>query len=235
MGRSGLMLVACLLAATASAQDFTALKCHISRTPRLPPSATLQLEALVPDFAGRNCRVIGRTKTLCTPVRVTSAEPAFPGPSFSSAPLDRGYACYRIECDSDTPKRHEVVDAFGGGQEDFFRNVGTEICMPAVVDSCDGGSCGHFTTTCHESGKCSCFTLSRKQHFCGAPVACSDTFRCQAGLQDSKFGCPDGYVCETNTCCGGPVCVPLSTVCASGDPAPPVPPSGTRTTVGVMP
>jgi hypothetical protein len=73
MGRPGLALFACLLAASASAQEFTALKCHTSRTPRLPPSAVLQLEALVPDFAGRNCRVIGRTKTLCTagqPVRL---------------------------------------------------------------------------------------------------------------------------------------------------------------------
>ncbi|HTC23262.1 MAG TPA: hypothetical protein VK688_02805, partial [Gemmatimonadales bacterium] len=139
MGRPGLALFACLLAASASAQEFTALKCHTSRTPRLPPSAVLQLEALVPDFAGRNCRVIGRTKTLCTPVRVTSAQPAFTGPSFSAASLDRGFSCYRIECDSATPKRHEVVDAFGGGQEDLLRNVGAEICLPAVIDSCTAG------------------------------------------------------------------------------------------------
>jgi hypothetical protein len=62
MGRPALVLVACFLAASASAQEFTALKCHTSRTPRLPPSAILQLEALVPDFAGKNCRVTGRTK-----------------------------------------------------------------------------------------------------------------------------------------------------------------------------
>ncbi len=229
------MVVAiCLSAASAFGQPFTALKCHTSRTPRLPPMATVDLAALAPDFSGRNCRVLGRTKTFCEPVQVTSVQPPFTGGTFSAPALTRGYSCYRLVCDS-VPNRHEVVDAFGNGQEDFFGNLGTEVCLPAVIDTCAGGACERYATTCHESGTCSCFTLSRRQHFCGVPVACTSTFPCQAGLQDSLLGCPDGYVCEVNTCCGGPVCVAADTLCAPGDPAPPRPPRGTITTVGVMP
>jgi len=211
-------------------QVFESLKCH-TVTHALPPLlGTLDVTALVPDFSAQGCRIVGRTKELCAAVHVQGDQPPATGPNFTSPSLGRDFNCYRVLC-SGVPSRHEVADRFGVGQEDFSRT--RQICVPAVLDNCAGGACGSYATTCHESGRCACFALSRGQRFCGVPFACADTFPCAP--KDSNRACPDGYVCEVDTCCGGDVCVPASTLCATGDPPPPLPAGGGLTTAGMLP
>jgi hypothetical protein len=221
-----------LLAGTRSVQGqgFESLKCHKVKRAAPPLLGTLNVTAVEPDFSAQGCQIIGRAKELCTAVHVWGDQPPATGPSFTSVALDRDYNCYRVVCNG-VPAQHEVVDRFGAGLEGFSRTQ--TICVPAVLDNCAGGACGSYATTCHESGQCACFTLSRGQRFCGVPVACADTFPCAS--QASNSACPTGYVCEVDTCCGGAVCVPVSTLCVPGDPPPPLPPSGEPTTVGTVP
>ncbi len=214
-------------------QVFESLKCQTvvrDKPSQLKGTTTLDVTALEPDFSARGCHIMGRAKALCAALHVSGDQPPPTGPSFTSAALDRDYNCYRIVCNG-VPSGHQVADRFGTARENF--SDAKTLCVPAVLDNCAGGACGSYATTCHESGQCACFTLDAGQHFCGVPFACADTTPCDS--HNNNVACPKGYVCEINTCCGGPVCVPASTLCAPGDAPPPLPPSGEPTTVGVLP
>jgi hypothetical protein len=215
------------------AAPHTMLKCQRDRTPRLPPLTMFDALNVIPsDFAASGCQLVSAfSKQLCTPMVMTNVTPPLAGPMSSAPDLTRDYSCYRITCSSGpTPNPHMVVDGLGAGQEFFVPGGVTNLCIPAVVDDCTGGTCGNYADTCHPSGACRCFTLSRRQAFCAVPTACADTFPCRYGLQDSHFGCPEGFVCVDNSCCGPHVCVPAASVCAAGDPPPPSPAPGIKTT-----
>jgi len=210
------------------AQD--SLRCYpmLPGTPRPPVSAVVDVTG-APDFSAIGCRVVGQVRSVCVPVEVGGA----PAEPFSVPTLTRGYTCWKVKC-QDVPKRHEVVDRFGNGQEDFHSPK--TLCVPAVLDECQGGTCGSYSG-CHESGACSCFTVSKGQHFCAVPTPCANTTPCEFHLQDSAShgGWAEGSVCIIGSCCGPAVCVPATSLCAPGDPPPPSPPPGTSTTAGVQP
>jgi hypothetical protein len=227
------MLVLALGPVVVRGQVLDSLKCHVSRTPWPDVDQTVDLPAALSDFSDQGCTVSGRTKLFCVPARQQNAQPPPSGPLPAGPELRMNYACYKLKCPG-TPSRHEVSNQFGVGQEDF--GDAKMLCVPALAESCPGGRCEAFSFGCHESGLCACFTLSRGQSFCGAPVACAGLAPCKAGKAGSPAGtCPDGFVCQVNTCCGGPVCVPADTLCVPGQPAPPLPPPGLRTTIGVRP
>ena len=231
---SGLLL----LASGAQAQGLLDhLKCHTARTPRRPIASILDLNAgLQAGFSDRGCRVIGRPTTVCVPVAAGNLRPQPRGPVTSGPTLGSSYTCYNLQCPS-TPPPGAIADEFGSGRVSF--GPATKLCVPAVIDACSGGTCGSHSFDCHESGACACFNLSRGQHFCGVPTACATAFRCKSGTQGTnRRNCPAGFVCETDTCCGHPVCVPTSTLCIPGQPPPPSPPPGVATTIsaaGVLP
>ena len=104
------------------------LRCYplFPQTPRSPVAGVVDATG-APDFTAFGCRVVGRPKTVCVPVEVVGA----PVEPFSVPTLTRAYTCWEVRC-RDVPHRHEVVDRFGNGQEDFHSPK--TLCVPALLD-----------------------------------------------------------------------------------------------------
>jgi hypothetical protein len=78
---------------------------------------------------------------------------------------------------------------------------------------CKGSSCGSFQQ-CSTNPDCICTTTSTGGGFCvPGSTACAGLEAC--GRDGS---CPSGSLCVVNSCCGDPVCVPVSLTCPPSDP-----------------
>lgn len=85
----------------------------------------------------------------------------------------------------------------------------------ANYGQCTGQTCGHFKSGCLSNHYCYCFQTKNGGGFCGYDVGC--------GVNCTSISCPLSAVCITNTCCGSPVCVPLSAKCKGPSTNPLVP------------
>ncbi len=80
----------------------------------------------------------------------------------------------------------------------------------SFVETCTGGVCGSFVLGCLSNQNCYCFKMANGTGFC------SQNFYCN--LYADCASCPSSTsVCLVSTCCGQPVCAPLSlgTACKS--------------------
>jgi hypothetical protein len=110
------------------------------------------------------------------------------------------------------------------------------VKLLAAWGDCDDGEfacsppreCGTYEA-CTADPDCLCFRLSDGSGWCGSgSVSCGSVDECDGGE------CPAGFVCQVDTCCEVPICVPIETGCATGSaPTHDLPP-GTRTNAGVI-
>ena len=73
-----------------------------------------------------------------------------------------------------------------------------------VSGSCKGEVCGNYVSKCSPNPECICYQTSDKSSFCGVTDSCTQYTNCDSCS-------PKTSVCLVNTCCGAPLCVPLST------------------------
>ena len=70
---------------------------------------------------------------------------------------------------------------------------------------CAGATCGTFTS-CSTNIDCVCGSVAGGGGICvPGSTSCGSLQPC-----DNNLGCPPGSVCSVDSCCGEPVCVPLS-------------------------
>ncbi len=79
-------------------------------------------------------------------------------------------------------------------------------CVPDIgPQECEPQTCETLTCDCDEIMDCCCFEVAEGGGLCVASQSCRRLVACPNGTID----CPDGEACFVNTCCDGPVCVPL--------------------------
>lgn len=73
---------------------------------------------------------------------------------------------------------------------------------------CAGATCGSFTS-CSTNVDCVCGSVAGGGGICvPGSTACESLQLCE------NLVCPPGSVCSVNSCCGDPVCIPLSSTAA---------------------
>jgi len=87
---------------------------------------------------------------------------------------------------------------------------------------CQGAQCGTFIPCSSGNPDCVCVTTQSGTTTGGLCVpgstACAGLLPCDAA---TGAGCPPDQLCAVNTCCGSPVCVPVSLTCTlTSSPAP---------------
>lgn len=97
------------------------------------------------------------------------------------------------------------------GRFEFFSIFSkTLLVFVFFVESCTGAVCGSFVPGCLSNKNCYCYTMVNGTGFCAPNAFCTNLSDCTS--------CPSSTsVCLINTCCGHPVCMPLSlgTTCKS--------------------
>jgi hypothetical protein len=114
-----------------------------------------------------------------------------------------------------------------------------EICGDPTVEICASANTGCLGATCDtyigcdNNADCFCGTLAEGGTLCQTSISCEGLTPCPTGA------CPDGSVCLIGSCCGDPVCVPLSVACSQDNSTasvrsslPPRPPTGRGRTTG---
>jgi hypothetical protein len=72
---------------------------------------------------------------------------------------------------------------------------------------CKGANCATFIPCSSDNPDCVCTTTSTGGGFCvPGSTSCGVTGACSGPNGDQ---CPPGNVCVVDTCCGGPVCIPV--------------------------
>jgi len=80
---------------------------------------------------------------------------------------------------------------------------------PGPNPECVGASCSTFIQCSSGNPDCICVTTDQGGLCVPGSTACGGLVVCPNGTAD----CPTGELCAVNTCCGGPVCVPLELAC----------------------
>lgn len=83
----------------------------------------------------------------------------------------------------------------------------TTTSLPPVIPGCEAATCNTFVTCSSSNTDCICLSTPQGGFCMPGSTTCSSLSNCGANLE-----CPPGFVCAVDTCCGDPVCVPISLV-----------------------